>query len=361
MWAEHGFAAAGRWRGLLARLLRQPAGRGGLGLVGLLLAVALLAPVLAADRPVVARLDGHLVWPGLSSAARAWVTVPAWRDALETWEAPGGGRPFAGRYPELEGADWARAEAAGRVSWALWPPLRASATRFDGAAMDRPPGEGHPLGTDDHGRDVLAILLHGAIPALQVALGSQALVALLGVGLGLWAGWSGGWLDLALSRLAEAVAAIPAFLLVVAAMAFLAPGVPAVVLVLGLAGWPLLFRLVRAETMRLRERPWVLAARAAGAPGWRVARRHVLPHVLAPAAVALPVGAARAILAESTLAFLGLGDPSLPSWGALVQQGRLHAAAGGGLPALWGGLAILLAVAGFNLLGEGLRAALAAR
>jgi len=231
-----------------------------------------------------------------------------------------------------------------------------------------PPDRDHPLGTDAMGRDQLARLLYGARLSLTVAIAGQGLALVVGIALGAVAGWRGGACDAILMRAADLVLALPAPLVALAAAAavpepeavrllrlFPEPSLATVLLVLGALGWAAIARLVRAETLRLREEEYARAAVATGAPPARVVLRHLLPNALGPLLVAATLGTGGNILMEAWLSFLGVGArPPLPSWGIMIAEGQAHL-----LTRPWvsiaPGLAILLASLGFNLLGDGVR------
>lgn len=230
-------------------------------------------------------------------------------------------------------------------------PLGTSLTAF--AA----PGAAAPLGTDNLGRDILAGVLYGARVSLAVGILAAAVSALVGTAVGMTAGYAGGRADTVLMRTAELFQTIPQFFLALLVVALIGRGLEKVILILGLLGWPLTARLVRAEFLSLKEREFVEAARALGMPGAGIALRVILPNALPPAIVAATFGVAEAILLEAGLSFFGLGDPNLGSWGVMLQnaQGYLRRA---WWMAVFPGLAITLAVFGFNLLGDGLTDAL---
>lgn len=229
-----------------------------------------------------------------------------------------------------------------------------------GAAADRllPPSAGHPLGTDLLGRDVLARLVHGS----RVSLLAGWLCALVAVGMGTAVGLAAGvgprWLDRALMTLTDACLSFPRIFLVLLLVSLTRPSLVLTMAVIGLTGWMGVARLVRAETLSLREREFVAAARGLGLSPWRVSVRHVLPALWPTVIVAASLRVGSAILTESFLSFLGLGaqEPSV-SWGAMIQAGRSVL-----LEAWWlstfPGLALALTVVGCNLLGDGLRARL---
>lgn len=213
----------------------------------------------------------------------------------------------------------------------------------------------HPLGTDTLGRDVASRLLYGARVSLLVGLSAVLVAGVIGVALGLVAGYYRGWLDDLLMRLGDIQLAFPALLLGVALLSVLGPGLGNVILVLGVSGWITYARIVRGEALSLREREFVEAARALGAPDRYLIARHVLPHVLSSITVVATFSIARVIIAEASLSFLGLGiPPPAPSWGAMLDEGRNYITTGWWL-ALFPGLAILVLVLAINLVGDWLR------
>ena len=216
------------------------------------------------------------------------------------------------------------------------------------------PSAAHPLGLDELGRDVLSRLLHGARVSLAVALSVVGLAALLGTALGAAAGYLGGRVDALLMRATDVFLAFPGILLAIALVAVLGPALSHLVLALVVFGWVDYARLVRGQVLQLREREFVLAARALGAGGGRVVVRHLLPSLLPVLVVQASLGMAGAILAEAGLSFLGLGlQPPTPSWGAMIDAGRAHLLDAPHL-ALAPGAAIFLTVMGLNFLGDGL-------
>lgn len=234
---------------------------------------------------------------------------------------------------------------------------------FDPHAVDvtsilQAPSAEHWLGTDRQGRDVLTRLLYGARVSLTVGFVAVGIATVIGLLLGSLAGYYGGWVDSAVMRLVDIMLAIPTFFLVLAVIAFLEPSIVNVMAVIGLTSWMGVTRLVRAELLSLREREFVLAARALGASDARLIGVHLLPNALAPVLVAVVLGVAEAILIESALSFLGLGvQPPSASWGNILTEGKDYIAIAWWL-SLFPGLAIWVTVLGFNLLGEGLRDAI---
>ncbi len=224
----------------------------------------------------------------------------------------------------------------------------------------RPPSFAHWLGTDAQGRDVWSRLVYGARVSLLVGLASQGVSLLLGVVLGLVAGYRGRWVDDVIMRLADVTLAFPSLLLLIAMAAAFEPSLTVVCVVIGVVGWAGMARLVRGQVLVVRELEYVQAMRAIGAKDWRILARHVLPNVIAPVIIAATLGIAGAIMAEAALSFLGLGvQPPTPSWGSMIADGRdLSQLRSAPWTSLSPGLAIGLAVLAFNLLGDALRDAL---
>jgi peptide/nickel transport system permease protein len=215
-----------------------------------------------------------------------------------------------------------------------------------------------PLGTDRLGRDILACLAHGARATLATA-GLVALVALLaGAGIGTVAGYAGGIVDEALMRLADATQTVPGFVLALALVSVLGPTQPAIVLALAAGAWTGPARVVRAETLSLKERPFVEASRLVGRPRLAIAIDVVLPNALNPLIALAAVIVAGAILAESALSFLGLGDPNVASWGAMIAEGRAVLRTAPHV-ILAPGLAVMATVLAVSLVGDGLARVLA--
>jgi peptide/nickel transport system permease protein len=220
----------------------------------------------------------------------------------------------------------------------------------------QPPSGKHWLGTDTEGRDVFARMLYGTRISLTIGLVAVSLYVAIGILIGACAGYFGGWVDLLISRLIEIMICIPSFFLVLTIAAIIQErSIFHVMGIIGITSWPSVARLVRAEFLKQRGLDYVQAAVALGFSRFRVMFRHILPNALAPVLVSATFGIASSILTESSLAFLGVGDPSVASWGQLLNAGRTEGK-------LWlvlaPGAAIFLLVSNFNLLGEGLRDAL---
>ncbi len=219
------------------------------------------------------------------------------------------------------------------------------------------PGQRFLLGTDSQGRDVLSRVLYGARLSLAVGVISQSVAVTLGVLLGLVAGFYGRWVDALVMRLADITLAFPTLLLLIAVAAAVKPSLPLIFVVIGAVGWAGMARIVRGQVLVLKRAEFVVAAQALGARDWRILLQHLLPNVRAQVIIAATLGIAGAIMAEAALSFVGLGaQPPTPSWGAMVADGRdlLRVAP---WVSFAPGIAIGLAVLGFNLVGDALREA----
>jgi peptide/nickel transport system permease protein len=220
------------------------------------------------------------------------------------------------------------------------------------------PSRSHPLGTDQLGRDVLSRMLHGARVSLAVGFVSVGIATAIGIVLGALAGYNGGNVDSFIMRLVDLMLVFPRFFLLLAVLAFLRPSIWTIMAVIGLTGWMGVTRLVRAEFLALKEREFVVWSQAIGASGYRVVWRHILPNAMAPVLVAMTLGIPAAILTESGLSFLGLGvQPPYATWGNILNEGKDTIEIGWWL-SFYPGVAILLTVLSYNLLGEGIRDAL---
>ena|SRR5712691_3323839 len=254
----------------------------------------------------------------------------------------------------------ARVGAAVLVVMALaagapWIFTRASPDQVDLLARLAPPSQAHPLGTDNIGRDLLARLVHGARISLTVALISVGGAVCIGVTLGLLAGYFGGWMESVVMRIVDVFLAFPAILLALALVAVLGAGITSVVTALTLVFWTQYARVVRATALAEKQKVYVEAARAIGADHGRIVIRHILPNILSPVIILATLGMGTAVVAESTLSFLGMGvQPPAPSWGWTLAFGTRYLRDAPHI-ATFSGLAIMLTVLGFNLLGDGVR------
>jgi peptide/nickel transport system permease protein len=225
-------------------------------------------------------------------------------------------------------------------------------------AIRKAPSAEHWFGTDDIGRDVFARVIWGTQASLLAGVVSVSISLLLGVPIGLAAGFLGGAVDALISRITDAFLACPFLILAIAMAAFLGPSLSNAMIAIGVSATPIFVRLTRAQVLNVRVEDYVEAARAVGNPPWRIALRHVLPNVVAPLIVQATLAIAGAVIAEASLSFLGLGQqPPAPSWGSMLNTAKNYVDNAPWM-AVWPGLAIFLLVLAFNLLGDGLRDAL---
>ncbi|HET9540853.1 MAG TPA: ABC transporter permease [Candidatus Limnocylindria bacterium] len=215
-----------------------------------------------------------------------------------------------------------------------------------------------PLGTDELGRDVLSRLLHGGRVSLMVGLLAVAVSCPLGVVIGLASGFFGGWIDRMLMRFTDIQLAIPTILLAMALVTVLGPGVPNLIITLSVTGWTIYARLIRGETLALRDRDFIEATRAAGAGQARIMFRHVLPNVVSPVIVVATFAVGSMVVLEATLSFLGIGVPlRVATWGSMLSSGRTYLKSAWWITA-FPGLAIFVTVLAINALGDSMRDAL---
>lgn len=221
-----------------------------------------------------------------------------------------------------------------------------------------PPSWQHWFGTDELGRDVLSRVIYGARISLKVGFVAIGIAVAIGTLVGLVSGFYSGIVDVALMRFVDIMLCFPAFFLILAVIAIREPSIWNIMIVIGLTGWMGVARLVRAETLSIREMDYIMAARCIGCSNFRIIFRHILPNAMSPVLVAATLGVAGAILTESALSFLGIGVlPPTPSWGNILTSGKDYIEFAWWL-SLFPGLAILVTVLAYNLLGEGIRDAL---
>jgi peptide/nickel transport system permease protein len=220
------------------------------------------------------------------------------------------------------------------------------------------PSWSHPFGTDQVGRDILSRVIFGARTSLRIAVESLAIAALIGIPLGIAAGYLGGWVDDVIMRITDVFLAFPALLLALALVAVINPSVGNASIAIAVTWWPWYARLIRAQASAIASTGYVASARALGVSGWRIALRHVLPNSVAPVVVQLSLDFGGVILTAAALSFLGLGaqDPTA-EWGLMVSQGQALFATNWWV-VTFPGAAILITALGFNLLGDGLRTVL---
>ncbi|MFI4986764.1 MAG: ABC transporter permease [Alphaproteobacteria bacterium] len=238
----------------------------------------------------------------------------------------------------------------------LVTPYDPIATNF--LAVRKAPVWAHPFGTDEIGRDLLARMIYGARASLLAGVVSVVIAFGLGVPVGLVSGYAGRWVDGLIMRLTDAMLACPFLILAIALAAFLGPSLTNAMIAIGISAMPIFVRLTRAQTLAVKVEDYVEAAKALGNSHARILGYHILPNILPPLMVQATLAIAQAIIAEASLSFLGLGQqPPAPSWGSMLNTAKNFLAQAPWM-ALWPGLAIILAVLGFNLLGDGLRDAL---
>lgn len=246
------------------------------------------------------------------------------------------------------------------VTVALLAPLIApyDPNAPDWMAIRTAPNAAHWFGTDDLGRDVLSRVIFGSRASLSAGIVSVAVAVLIGVPFGMFAGYFGRVTDMAISRLADALLACPFLVLAIALAAFLGPSLENAMIAIGISAMPIFIRVARAQTLVVCTEDYIAAARSQGIGHYAMLSQQILPNILAPVVVQATLTMAIAVLAEASLAFLGLGQlPPAPSWGSMLDVARQFL---GEAPwmALWPGLAIIAVVVGFNLLGDGLNDAL---
>jgi peptide/nickel transport system permease protein len=228
----------------------------------------------------------------------------------------------------------------------------------DWIAIRSAPSAAHWFGTDDLGRDVLSRVIFGTRPSLAAGVISVMVAVLIGLPFGLVAGYFGGLIDMTISRLADALLACPFLVLAIALAAFLGPSLQNAMIAIGISAMPVFIRVARAQTLIVCTEDYIAAARSQGLGDLAILTGQVLPNVLAPVVVQATLTMAIAVLAEASLAFLGLGQvPPAPSWGSMLDVARQFLSEAPWM-ALWPGFAIITIVIGFNLLGDGLNDAL---
>lgn len=304
----------------------------GVVLVLLMGCMALFAPFLAGDTPILMRGNGRIyIFPNIIS----YKTLRA-KNLYANFD----------RWEPAEG------------EFAIRPLIPYNPLRQDLRARLQPPNRTHWLGTDDRGRDVLSRIVWGARISMSVGFIAVGIAGIIGVVLGALAGYYGGIVDTLILRLIEIWICIPSFFLVITVMAFLDPSIVNIMVVIGLTGWPGIARLVRGEFLKHKQQEYAIAARASGLSDWRIIFRHLLPNALSPVFVSATFGIAGAILTESGLSFLGFGvPPPTASWGEILKQSQNYVDFAWWL-VTFPGIAVFITVVSFNLVGDGLRDAL---
>jgi len=240
---------------------------------------------------------------------------------------------------------------------AIFSPLISTHNPIEGNILERlqSPSKNHFLGTDEMGRDVFSRMIYGTRISISIGIIAVGISVIVGTFLGLIAGYFGGKIDTVIMRFVDIMLCFPTFFLILMVIAFLEPNIYNVMIVIGLTSWTGLARLVRGETLSVKERDFITAAKGLGLKKRRIIFVHILPNVIAPVIVASILGVGAAILTESGLSFLGLGvQPPTPSWGNILTSGKDYIHIAWWL-SIFPGLAILITVLSWNLLGEGLR------
>lgn len=226
----------------------------------------------------------------------------------------------------------------------------------------QPPGPGSPLGTDEMGRDIWTRLLYGGRVSLLVGIASVVVSTVLGITYGAVSGYAGGWIDRVLMRIIDALLCLPSMLIMLVIQAMTRPSLLNVVLVIGFTTWMQMSRLVRTEVLSLKEREFILAAKAAGSPAWKTILRHLVPHCSPTIIVLATVGVGHAILSETSLSFLGLGiPPHQPSWGNMLIGGQNQILAGAWWIPVFPGAMIICTVLAITFASDGLEHILSPR
>ncbi len=240
----------------------------------------------------------------------------------------------------------------------LAPVLATDPFRLGSEPFVRPLSPGHPLGTDHLGRDVWSQILYGARISLVVGLIAALIAGVIGVVVGSVSGFFGGWIDAVLSRITDVFLIMPAFFLIIIVVATLGNNLIYVMIIIGLTTWPGNARLMRAQVLTLRERQYIQSLTALGESRWRILVRHIIPNGIQPIIANSTLLIAAAILTEAGLAFLGLGDPNKASWGRMINDGRPSILTAW-WPSVFAGVAMLITVLAFYLIGDGIASAIA--
>lgn len=300
----------------------------GLLLVLALFIVAIFAPFIAGNYPIVMVRDGRLSFPAVYLS------------------------------PKMKAVDFKKLKADEPGIFMIMPPIPYSSTEYNLDELLEPPGARHIFGTDDQGRDVASQMVYGSQISLTIGFIAVSIYVAIGIILGALAGYFGGWIDMVISRFIEIMMCFPTFFLILAILAFVGPGIYNIMIVIGITSWTGVARLIRGEFFKLRSQEYVVASEASGAHFGRIIFRHLLPNALAPVLVSATFGVASAILIESSLSFLGFGVRSyVASWGGLLSQSRDFMDIAWWLT-LVPGFAIFITITAYNLVGEGLRDAI---
>ncbi len=373
------------WR----RFVKSPLNVVCLVFIAILLLVAVLAPVLANDKPYVIRIAGRLRFPLFAGLQRGdycvflagfvglWQLIQLGRNSrrLEPfvrgdvlWRQLsinsviilfGCMLVFVFIRPSLDGTDYKALVASGEAGNAIFTPVPYDYRQTDIQSRQQPPSREHWLGTDDVGADVLSRLIHGSRISLSVGFVAVGISTIIGVVVGAFLGYFGGKVDFIGMRLVEMVMAIPMFFLIITMLAFFPRNLFGIMVIIGVTSWTGNARLVRAEFLKLRRQDFVQAALSLGLPLRNILFRHILPNGITPVLVNATFSISGAIFIEAALSFLGFGaGPATPSWGQMLSLGVSTTGRFLWWLTLFPGLAIFLTVLAYNVLGQGLRDAL---
>jgi len=310
----------------------------GLWITIFLFIVAICAPLLANDKPILFFHKDKVYFPFISGAEKIGSFV--WKDLRKE-------NPFI--YQHVGGKEKATV---------IWPLVKYSPTEYNLLEYLSAPNSRHWFGTDDSGRDVLSRMIYGSKISLKVGFVAVGIALVVGMLLGSLAGYFGGWVDIVISRAIEIMLTIPTFFLIIAIIAMKGSSIYNIMAVIGLTGWMGIARFVRAEFLKLKQLDFITALRALGASHARIIFMHMLPNAMAPVLVSAVFGIAGAILTESSLSFLGFGvQPPTASWGQILSQSREYIEFAWWLT-LFPGFAIFISITAYNLVGEGLRDAM---
>ena len=338
----------GYWRQTWRRFRKNWLALLALGLVVLLALVAIFSPAIVGTKPLVVRYKGDYYFPAMGYFEESWENPVFQKDRFR--------KQYRSKLYEKDPDAWAIwplvfQDPGRRVKANEWPGREANPNRDRGV-----PSKMNLFGTNNNGVDVFAQMVHGTRTALLVGFISMGIAASIGVTVGAIAGYFGGWIDAVLSRLIEVVICVPTLVLILALIAIVERVQTwHLMAIIGVTGWTSIARLTRGEFLRLRDFEFVQAARVTGVSTPGIIFRHILPNAIAPVLVPVTFGIAGAILVESSLSYLGFGPPGVPSWGAMLSEGRRNTDMYWLI--LYPGLAIFVAVLCYNLVGEGLQEA----
>lgn len=337
----------GYWAETWVRFRRRRLAMTALGYVILLSLVAIFSPMIAGTKPIICQYKGQIYFPCMG------YFYPSWENPVFIHD------DIVHAYPR-------RLKEADPESWAIFP-LVYNDTTYRVRENDMPGRPENPYGTNGvpslqnlcgtnaYGYDVFAMLVHGTRTALLVGFVSTGLAALIGITLGAFAGFFGGWIDIIISRMLEVVICVPTLIMILAFVAVIEnPSIWHVMVIIGLTSWPKIARLMRGEFIKLKQSEYVAAARSLGASRFRIIFRHILPNALAPVLVPITFSIAASILLESSLSFLGIATSSSAiSWGSILHNGHQNLAMW--WLTLFPGILIFLTVLAYNLIGEALQ------